>query len=148
MNIVVLTGSLTKKTVKRTRYGIMFIGVVSQMKPVKDGKGGIEYVPQMFSIKAYNVQAEILHTTIEVPEMVTIYGELESVERVDSQGKSNIYSFVLVHNVHKVLTLDKMTIVDQMAMAEMKMVANTTAFGRKFGKTLKLNSFMRKQDGK
>lgn len=147
MNIVVITGSLCRKFIKETRYGLTFWGAISQLKPIKNGKGGLDYKEVYFNIQAYNVQAEALQTTINYNDIITIYGELESIQRTDATGKEYTYSFILVHNINKVVTMDKLTVIDSMAQADLNMVTSTTTFGKQFKKSIKKNTFMRKQDG-
>lgn len=146
MNIVVMTGALVNKSIKETRYGLMFWGAICQLKAVKDGKGGLEYIKVYFNIRAYNVQAEALQTTIAIGDMITVYGELESMVKKDDKGRDIIHSFTLVHNINKVVTMDKMTIIDNMAQADLNFVTAKTTFGKKFKRTYAQNTFMRKQD--
>jgi hypothetical protein len=99
-----------------------------------------------FNIRAYNVQAEALQTTIAIGDMITVYGELESMVKKDDKGRDIIHSFTLVHNINKVVTMDKMTIIDNMAQADLNFVTAKTTFGKKFKRTYAQNTFMRKQD--
>ena len=145
MNVLVITGALITKRTKQIRYGLMFWGTIRQLKAVKDGKGGLDYIPVDFNVKAYNVVAEALQTTIKEGDMITIYGELESYY-AEKDNQKVLQTYVLAHNINKVVTLDKLTLIDNQAQADLNFVTAKTKFGQKFKRTYKQNRFMRKQD--